>query len=219
MVGQAYVRAVRPNTNVQTGQMVRWLHARLPGLLLFVLSAGFMTVIMLAASIAPDYGYAGGAISDLGVIPETALLFNLTLLVVGALNILAGLLLYRQHGGRGRLALFTLAGIGSIGAGAFQLGTSDLHTLFALLAFLCFNLEALAASSIVRGPMRVISIVAGLVGLVFSGLMVIGDSGNTSAFGTIGHGGTERMIVYPVMIWLLAFGGYLMAGGPVSADD
>lgn len=27
----------------------------------------------------------------------------------------------------------------------------------------------------------------------------------------IGHGGTERMIVYPAMVWLLALGGYLMA--------
>jgi hypothetical protein len=27
----------------------------------------------------------------------------------------------------------------------------------------------------------------------------------------MGHGGAERMIVYPVMLWLMAFGGYLMA--------
>jgi hypothetical protein len=44
--------------------------------------------------------------------------------------------------------------------------------------------------------------------------MVIGDGGNTAAFGVIGHGGTERMIVYPVMLWLVAFGGYLIAKGP-----
>jgi hypothetical protein len=30
-------------------------------------------------------------------------------------------------------------------------------------------------------------------------------------FGPPGHGGTERMIAYPAMLWLLAFGGYLMA--------
>ena len=32
-----------------------------------------------------------------------------------------------------------------------------------------------------------------------------------AAFGPIGHGGTERMIVYPAMLWMLAFGGHLMA--------
>jgi len=35
-------------------------------------------------------------------------------------------------------------------------------------------------------------------------------------FGPIGHGGTERMIAYPAMLWLLAFGGYLMA--PADRD-
>ncbi|MFC7028904.1 hypothetical protein ACFQJ5_16930 [Halomicroarcula sp. GCM10025324] len=40
--------------------------------------------------------------------------------------------------------------------------------------------------------------------------MALGDAGNATAFGAIGHGGTERMIVYPVMLWLVAFGGYLL---------
>ncbi len=35
-------------------------------------------------------------------------------------------------------------------------------------------------------------------------------------FGPIGHGGAERMIVYPVMLWLVAFGGYLLAPSPES---
>ena len=38
----------------------------------------------------------------------------------------------------------------------------------------------------------------------------IGTLLGAAAFGPIGHGGTERMIVYPVMLWLVAFGGYLL---------
>ena len=41
-------------------------------------------------------------------------------------------------------------------------------------------------------------------------VMIIGDSGNAAVFGPIGHGGAERMIVYPVMLWMLAMSGYLM---------
>jgi hypothetical protein len=41
--------------------------------------------------------------------------------------------------------------------------------------------------------------------------MVIGDSGNPAIFGVIGHGGSERMIVYPVMLWTLVGGGHLLA--------
>jgi hypothetical protein len=55
-------------------------------------------------------------------------------------------------------------------------------------------------------------VLAGLLGLEFVLLMIIGDAGNPGAFGPIGHGGAERMIVYPAMLWMLAFGGSLMAG-------
>jgi hypothetical membrane protein len=184
---------------------------RLPGVLLFVMSALFMTVIMLAASIAPAYDYNAAAISDLGVIAETALLFNVSLMAVGVLNLIAGYLLYRDHGRRWVVGTYVLAGIGAIGAGLFPLGSSGLHSLFALLAFLFFNLQAIATGTVVSGPMKVVSVLAGFAGIVFVVLMAIGDSGNAAAFGAIGHGGTERMIVYSVMLWMLAYGGYLMA--------
>ena len=184
---------------------------RLPGFLLFILAAQFMTVIMLAASIAPDYDVSGGAISDLGVIAETALLFNVSLIAVGVLNVVGGYGFFRSHGRPWILATFVIAGIGAAGAGLLPLDRSDLHGIFALLAFAFFNVQAIAAGLVLRGPMRPISIVAGLAGMAFVVLMVIGDSGNPAVFGPIGHGGAERMIVYPVMLWLMAFGGYLMA--------
>jgi hypothetical membrane protein len=184
---------------------------RLPGILSFVLAAQFMTVIMLAASMAPGYDVAGGAISDLGVIPETAWLFNLSLLAVGVLDIVAGWLLYRLHRRRWILGVSLLAGLGAVGAGLVPLDAGGLHGLFALVAFVGFNLQAIASGTIVEGPMRAVSLLAGIVGFVFVVIMVIGDAGTTAVFGPIGHGGAERMIVYPAMLWMLAFGGYLMA--------
>ena len=62
----------------------------------------------------------------------------------------------------------------------------------------------------IRGPMRAIALGAGAAGLVFVAVMIVGDGGNPDVFGPIGHGGAERMIVYPAMLWLLAFGGYLI---------
>jgi hypothetical membrane protein len=180
------------------------------GLSLFLLAAQFMTVVMLAASIAPGYDFAGGAISDLGVVPETAILFNASLVVVGVLNVVGGYLFYRTHHRVWILAIFVLAGLGAAGAGLVPLNTSDLHGIFALVAFLFFNLEALACASVVHGPMRWVSALAGIVGLAFVVLMVIGDAGNAGVFGPIGHGGAERMIVYPPMLWMMAFGGYLL---------
>ncbi len=185
-----------------------------PGLLLFILAAGFMTVIMLGTSMAPGYDIQGGAISDLGVVGETAALFNGALLAVGLLNIVSGYLLYRSLGHVWMFTLFLLAGLGAIGAGLVPLNTSDLHGIFAVVAFVFFNVEALSAATLVTGPMRWVSVVAGLVGLAFVVIMVIGDAGNPGVFGPIGHGGAERMIVYPSMLWMMAFGGYLMASQP-----
>jgi hypothetical membrane protein len=184
---------------------------QLAGLALFVLAAQFLIVIMAGASIAPNYDDAGGAISDLGVIAATAPLFNASLIVVGVLNILGGYLLYRIHRKAWCFAVFVVAGIGALGAGVFTLESGGLHGVAALLAFVFFNVEAIAVGTLIRGWMRPISLIAGAIGMVFVALMLVGDSGNPAAFGPIGHGGTERMIVYPAMIWLLALGGYLMA--------
>ena len=151
--------------------------SRVAGILLFVLAAQFMLVIMLAASIAPDYDYGAAAISDLGVITQTALLFNVSLLAVGVLNIIGGYLHYRSHRKAWVLALFVLAGLGAIGAGSFPLDSTGPHGLFALLAFVAFNLEAIAMAAVVSGPMRVVGVLAGMVGLVFVVLMAIGDFG------------------------------------------
>lgn len=180
------------------------------GLMFVILGAAFLTVTMLAASIAPGYDFNGGAISDLGVIDETAFLFNALLVAVGVLNAAGGYLLYTWHRRMWLFALYVLGGAGAIGAGLLPLDTGGLHSLFALLGFLFINVEALGTAFVVRGPMRVISLVAGVIGLVFVVVMIIGDAGNPAIFGPIGHGGAERMIVYPAMLWLLALGGYLI---------
>jgi hypothetical membrane protein len=197
-------------TRTRSTPIGRTAEMRLAGLLLLALAGGFLTVIMLGASMAPAYDMNAGAISDLGVTAQTALLFNVTVAVVGILNAAAGYLLYRWHGRRWVLAVFALASIGGVGVGLFPLSTGAPHSLFALLAFLSFNIEAIATRSLVTGLLRVVPVVSGVVGFAAIVAMVLGDSGVTG-FGPIGHGGVERLIVYPSMLWLLALGGHLAA--------
>ena len=184
---------------------------RLPGVVFFLTGAVFLTGIMVAASIAPDYDYHGGAISDLGVVDATALLFNVLLVGVGLLNIAGAYFFFCVHRRTWLFATYVVGGVGAIGAGLMPLDTGAPHSLFALAAFVFFNIEAVATASVLAGPMKLISAVAGVLGLVYVAIMVVGDGGNAAIFGPIGHGGTERMIVYPAMLWLLVVGGYLMA--------
>ena len=193
---------------------VRWA-----GLVLAVIGGGFLIGTMLAASIAPGYDFHGGKISDLGVIDETALLFNSLLVVVGILNLVGGYLLFRATGRAWLLVPFALAALGAVGVGLFPLDTGTPHSISALVAFVFFNVEALASAALVRGPMRLLSLLAGIVGLAYVVVMVLGDGGNVALFGPIGHGGSERMIAYPVMAWLLVFGGFLMARSSLDVSD
>lgn len=181
------------------------------GVLLFLLPVQFMTALMAGAAMAPGYSINTNAISDLGVIGETAWLFNASLFAAGLLNIAGGYFLYRSYGRSWILPVFLLAGIGAIGAAVFTLDIPGIHGLFALAAFIFFNVEAIAGSTLVRGPLRAISIIAGTLGLIFLVVHAASDFGIMELYGPIGHGGSERMIVYPALFWLAAFGGYLMA--------
>jgi hypothetical membrane protein len=192
-------------TNVSGGSRV------IAGILLFLLAVQFMTALMVGAAIAPGYSINQNAISDLGVIDQTAWLFNSSLFIVGLLNIIGGYFLYRSSGKGWIFAIFILAGIGAMGAAVFTLDISGIHGLFALLAFLFFNIQAIASAALIRGPLRAISIIAGAIGLVFLITHAISDFGIMNLYGPIGHGGSERMIVYPALFWVIGFGGYLMS--------
>lgn len=48
--------------------------------------------------------------------------------------------------------------------------------------------------------------------------MTLEGAGSAAAFGPVGRGGTERMTAYPAMLWLLAFGGYLLGTSERSTD-
>jgi hypothetical membrane protein len=181
------------------------------GVLFFALAAQFMVVIMLAAAMAPGYDYAGGAISDLGTVPETEWIFNVSLLTAGILNLAGGYLFWQVHRKSWLLILFLLAAIGALGAAALPLYVSSWHGIFALVAFVFFNAQTVGSAAVVEGAMRWVALLLGAVGLVYVGVMIVGDSGHTAVFWPFGHGAAERLIVYPPMLWLLALGGALMA--------
>lgn len=197
---------------MEIGIRTRYNAEQTAGYLLFLGGAQFMLIMMLLEAVAPGYSMHDNAISDLGTIPETALLFNISLVAIGVLNIVAGILLYKVLGDKITLAFFVLGGIGAVGAGLITLDSPlGMHGLFALLAFLFLNLEAIMIGLKLYGGPKVISIIAGVVGLVFLAVMILVDSGTIDPSGSIGHGGVERMIAYPALIWMIMFGGYLLA--------
>jgi hypothetical membrane protein len=179
-------------------------------------AAQFMILLMLCESIAPGYSMHDNAISDLGTIAETRGIFTFTMVLLGICIIVGSYIVSDIWSDRTSLAIAVVGSIGVIGAGIVALDNPiGLHGLFALLAFLLLNIWAiLVGIRHFKCQMRLVSVIAGGIGVIFLVLMVLGDSGGD--FGAIGHGGTERMIAFPVLLWFILAGGYLVSQANAS---
>ena len=189
------------------------------GYLMALASGQFLLVLMLGEAIAPGYSMHDNAISDLGTIAETELLFNASLFLIGLLNFAAGYVLFKAIGDRKVLIAFALGGIGAMGAGIIPLDhPSGVHGLFALFAFVFINVEAMVAGRLAKFPLNRISLLLGILGIIFVPVMIMVDSGSLDVTGSIGHGGVERMIAFPCLIWMLVFGGYLISSPTLKGE-
>lgn len=191
---------------------MNFFNKTIAGYLLALAAGQFLIALMLGESMAPGYSMHDNAISDLGTIAESELLFNASLFLIGLLNFAAGYVLYKAIGDRKVLIAFALGGIGAMGAGLIPLDhPSGVHGLFALFAFVFINVEAMVAGRLAKFPLNRISLLLGILGIIFVPVMIMVDSGSLDVTGSIGHGGVERMIAFPCLIWMLVFGGYLIA--------
>ena len=101
--------------------------------------------------------------------------------------------------------MMALAGIGALGVGLFPETTGIVHSIFSLVVFLFAGLSALVTARFQKKPLFYFSIILGLVTLAAEVLRI----GNE--YLGLGPGGMERMVAYPVLLWAVGFGGYLMA--------
>ncbi len=177
----------------------------------FVGAAQFLTLMMVAEALAPQgYSLSKNPISDLGV-GVTASLFNGSIIVLGLLVVAGAYLFHRAE----RQWLVTvpllLTGIGAMSVGVFPETTGDAHGISALIAFIFGNLVAILAYRVERAPLRYISPILGILGLAALALEL------SRNYLGLGFGGMERMIVYPVLLWTVAFGGSLMTAPSAAA--
>jgi len=189
------------------------------GTFLFVGVAQFAIFLIVAEALFPNYSVSGNYISDLGAIchrppaPEngcvfvqpTSNIFNSSIIVLGIFLLISAYFLFRSKVSRIIPIMAILSAIGSIGVGIFTEATGIVHGIFSLITFVSIGIFAIVAYRIQLSPMKYFSIISGAITL-FALVLYI----NNIYLG-LGMGGMERMIVYPVMVWSLAFSGHLMA--------
>ena len=158
------------------------------------------------------YSVSNNYVSDLGANCRTtctavpsAYLFDVSIALLGVLILVGAYYLHRAYHWRPATIMIALAGIGALGVGLFPETTGIFHSIFSLIVFLFAGLTALVTARFQRKPMFYFSIVLGLVTLVALLLYIPGE------YLGLGAGGMERMVVYPVLVWSLGFGGHMMA--------
>ncbi|WP_254273843.1 DUF998 domain-containing protein [Haloarcula marina] len=167
-------------------------------------------------------------ISDLGstqppnpVIHEpSATIFNSTMLLTGALVLVAAYFLHRSDGRREFTVSLAVFGAAVFGVGVFPGNVTPWHGLAALLTFASGGVTAVLSSRVVTRPFSLLCGALGAVSLLvlcsvfFYGLAL--RQPHPLAF--LGSGGVERWVAYPLLLWVPAFGGYLLGEGPPTAS-
>jgi hypothetical membrane protein len=96
-----------------------------------------------------------------------------------------------------------LLGIGLAGVGAFPGDIVPWHGIFALIVFIAGGIAAIASFKIVNSPLRYIFVAFGIIALVLL-------SFQKYFIPTLGVGGAERWLFYPVVFWITGMGTYLL---------
>ena len=99
-----------------------------------------------------------------------------------------------------------------MGVGIFSIDTQPIHSIFTLLAILFGGLSAVVSFKVQKPPFSYISVILGLVSLAASFLFMpyLGlPVESTQTFLGMAKGSMERWAIFPVIGWVVGFGGYL----------
>jgi hypothetical membrane protein len=187
-------------------------YRKVAGALVIVGGSQFALGMLVAEALYPGYSTSQNYISDLGAGPSASI-FNSSVFLLGLMAVVSA---YFVHGSfRNRLVtgLLVLAGADAMGVGVFPENYPAMHEIVSDIAFIFGGLLPIAAYRLVRRPFSYLSVVMGVLSL---SAMVLLSAQYSFSLGEqyllgLGPGGMERMIVYPILLWQVAFGGYLMA--------
>jgi hypothetical membrane protein len=143
------------------------------------------------------------------VTQPSAAIFDVTMLVTGALILAGAWFAYRASRRKAAGIPIALLGIGVFGVGVFPLTNPGFHTLFAMIAFFSGGVAMILASRGTPRPFRYLWTPLGAVSLVAItlGILLL----DWAPVASLGEGGIERWNSYPIVLWLVAYGSYLLA--------
>jgi hypothetical membrane protein len=218
----AHIAAVQLAARTRT----RASDLRLGGGLLFVAGATILMGIITAEALYPGTFSTGtNEISDLGgtrppnsvILQPSATIFDVSMMLIGVLVFAGSWFVQRAFGRRSVTIPLAVLGVAALGVGLFPGNTGTPHAIFAMVTFISGGIAAISTARLTRAPFRYLSFFLGAASLATLGMyMLLGDG---SPMALLGIGGVERWIVYPVVLWITAFGGYLSGRADGRSDN
>lgn len=199
---------------------------QIAGLLLALAGIIFLMGVITAETQYPGaYTTHDNEISDLGATrppnsvshQPSAAIFNATCLTTGSLILGSAWLLRREKRPAKSWVTVGLLGAGVFGVGVVPGNIAPFHGLFAMLAFVAGGLAGILVAPSLPTPARELSYALGVVAL--GSLVVAFLADLTPLWDELGDGGVERWVAYPVVLWLVVFGGFLLGTAQPQPGD
>lgn len=211
---KAYVTIDRKiSLTLGSDQLMKYSKGKIAGAMIFVGSAQFIIVLIVAEALYPGYSISQNYISDLGatcrltcqVVQPSSMIFNSSVFLLGLLAIFSAYLIWLGFYSRILSVLIAITGLGAMGVGLFPETAGSIHHIVSLITFVFAGLSAIVSYRLQKAPLSYFSILLGAMTLGALTLYI------SDTFLGLGPGGMERMIVYPALIWATAFGAHLIA--------
>jgi hypothetical membrane protein len=184
--------------------MMVYSNIKVAGVLFFIASTQFVLGMIIAEALYPGYSISANYISDLGVGPSSTV-FNVSIFLLGLLSLIGTYFLYQAYNLKVITILLIITALASMGVGIFTEDNNPMHMFVSFFAFLFGGLSAISSNRLMKHPFSIIVILLGVMSLsalfLFMGNFYFG----------LGAGGMERMVAYPILIWMIGFGSFLIA--------
>lgn len=167
---------------------------KIAGIIILIGITQFMLFMKIAEFLYPNYSVANNYISDLGVGP-VSYIFNISIILLGILGMIGAYLLFNWN--KIFSVLLFISSLGAFGVGLFPENMGILHAIPSLITFLFSSITAIYSYKIEKTTAKFIWPILGIISLISLILFI------TKNYIGLGPGGMERMIVYPVFIWLI----------------
>jgi hypothetical membrane protein len=179
----------------------------------------FLLLTTASEAIYPHFNLQTNAISDLAAVgTKTTVIEETAIFGLGICWSLGAYYLFRNTGKRGSLALNILPGIGFIIAGVSPENVNVIIHSVGTFAFPLGAIVVILSYRMIDSPLKYFSLALGTSSLIATFLIFVGYRVICGTCGyqqgmsdlALGLGGLESLIIYPLLIWLIGFGGYLL---------